>query len=175
MATDRARVPQVSTLRPGIAIDALLAGLIDYAGLYPPASLDMRSAVENYSAYRRGPHAGALGRFIVDFARLDELRATAPTMQDLKFSVLLSQPPQPNAISTMIDSGLPIEAVEARAASPGEVEQITRNLPPGVEVLIEIPVDHPQPNLLRAISDQGARAKLRMGGVTVEAFPSPPA
>ena len=31
------------------AIEAALAGLIDYAGLYPPASLDMRAAVGNYS------------------------------------------------------------------------------------------------------------------------------
>ena len=39
------------------AIEALLAGLIDYAGLYPPASLDMRAAVENYRKYRGGKHA----------------------------------------------------------------------------------------------------------------------
>ena len=57
------------------AIETLLAGLIDYAGLYPPASLDMGSAVENYRAYRSGKHAFALGRFIVDINRMDELLA----------------------------------------------------------------------------------------------------
>src|SRR6185369_7980556 len=46
------------------AIDALLEGLIDYAGLYPPASLNMRPAVENYRRYRREKNSNALGRFI---------------------------------------------------------------------------------------------------------------
>ena len=33
------------------AIETLLAGLFDYAGLYPPASLDLRSAANNYLGY----------------------------------------------------------------------------------------------------------------------------
>ena len=39
------------------AIETLLAGLFDYAGLYPPASLDLRSAANNYLAYRQGKNA----------------------------------------------------------------------------------------------------------------------
>ncbi len=35
----------------------LLAGLIDYAGLFPPARLGMREAVAAYAAERRGPYA----------------------------------------------------------------------------------------------------------------------
>jgi hypothetical protein len=53
----------------------LLAGLIDYAGLFPPASLSMADAVSRYARYRRGPHAWMLGRFIVPCRRLDELEA----------------------------------------------------------------------------------------------------
>ena len=37
----------------------------------------MRAAVRNYLEYRGGPHAFALGRFIVDIARTDELREAA--------------------------------------------------------------------------------------------------
>ena len=59
------------------AIDYLLAGLIDYAGLFPPASLDMRSAVGNYLDYRRGSRAGVLGRFVVSLDRLGEMRSAA--------------------------------------------------------------------------------------------------
>ena len=54
---------------------ALLSGLVDYAGLFPPASLDMPSAVRNYDAYRRGPHAWMLGRLIVPASRLGEFEA----------------------------------------------------------------------------------------------------
>lgn len=32
-----------------------LTDIIDYAGLFPPAALDMRAAVRNYAAYRPGP------------------------------------------------------------------------------------------------------------------------
>ena len=55
------------------ALRTLLAGLIDYAGLFPPASLDMAEAARNYEAYRAGPHSWALGRFIVPSARLNEV------------------------------------------------------------------------------------------------------
>ena len=56
------------------ALEVLLTGLIDYAGLYPPAGLDMRTAVRNYLSYCHGKHATALGRFLVDIHRLAELR-----------------------------------------------------------------------------------------------------
>ena len=36
----------------------LMEGLIDYAGLFPPASLDMPTAVRNYAAYRKSPVNG---------------------------------------------------------------------------------------------------------------------
>src|SRR5882724_13281871 len=55
------------------AVDALLAGLVDYAGLFPPASQDMRPALESYASYLNGPDRRALGRFIVPFSRLKEL------------------------------------------------------------------------------------------------------
>ena len=55
----------------------LLRGLIDYAGLFPPASLDMADAVRNYAAYREGEHAWALGRFVVPAARLEEFERVA--------------------------------------------------------------------------------------------------
>ena len=55
------------------ALRTLLSGLIDYAGLFPPASLEMAEAARNYEAYRSGPHSWALGRFIVPSARLNEV------------------------------------------------------------------------------------------------------
>ncbi len=51
----------------------LFAGLIDYAGLFPPASLDMNAAVAEYRAARSGPHSWMLARFICPASRLEEL------------------------------------------------------------------------------------------------------
>jgi hypothetical protein len=50
-----------------------LAGAIDYAGLFPPAALDMRTAIRNYASYRAGDDASLLGRFVAPAARLGEL------------------------------------------------------------------------------------------------------
>lgn len=56
---------------------ALLAGLIDYAGLFPPAKLPMAASVENYARYIKGPQRWMLGRFICPVSRLEEFRAAA--------------------------------------------------------------------------------------------------
>lgn len=52
---------------------ALFSGLIDYAGLFPPAALPMAEAVRNYDAYRRGEHAWMLGRFVVPVAKIGDV------------------------------------------------------------------------------------------------------
>src|SRR5690606_19531676 len=61
---------------PPRAARVLLSGIVDYAGLFPPAALTMWSAVQNYAAYRSGVDAWALGRFVAPAVRLHEL-ATA--------------------------------------------------------------------------------------------------
>ncbi|MBX7104064.1 MAG: hypothetical protein K1X57_08275 [Gemmataceae bacterium] len=55
------------------ALRALLAGAIDYAGLFPPAALDLDTAIRNYARYRATPEAWMLGRFIIPAGRLREL------------------------------------------------------------------------------------------------------
>ena len=70
---------------------AFLADLIDYAGLFPPADLDLAPAVQNFAAYRGGADAWMLGRFIVPAGRLDDLDAHADTFSaapPARFSVL---------------------------------------------------------------------------------------
>ena len=55
------------------SVRAFLSGLIDYAGLFPPAKLPLEQALRNYADYRSGPDAWMLGRFIVPAARLAEV------------------------------------------------------------------------------------------------------
>ena len=50
---------------PTRTLRALLAGLIDYAGLFPPAGLPMADVARNYDAYRGSSDAWALGRLSV--------------------------------------------------------------------------------------------------------------
>jgi hypothetical protein len=55
------------------SLQTLLAGVIDYAGLFPPAMLLLDQAMRNYAAYRATPEAWMLGRFICPTWRLAEL------------------------------------------------------------------------------------------------------
>lgn len=57
------------------SVRSALRGLIDYAGLFPPAQESMDDAVRHYAAYRRAAHQWMLGRFVVPASRLDEFAA----------------------------------------------------------------------------------------------------
>jgi hypothetical protein len=54
---------------------ALLEGVLDYAGLFPPARLPLDEAVRNYRRYRREPERWMLARLVCPAARLAELGA----------------------------------------------------------------------------------------------------
>ncbi|MCB1182067.1 hypothetical protein KDM41_01455 [bacterium] len=55
------------------ALDHFMSGLVDYAGLFPPAALDVPTAVAAYAAHRREDAAWMLGRFIAPAGRLAEV------------------------------------------------------------------------------------------------------
>jgi hypothetical protein len=155
------------------AIDGLLAGLIDYAGLYPPAGLDMRCAVRNYLNYRQGRHAPVLGRFIVDLSRLVELREIAGhSIREMSLSVVASTTDWASLLP-LIEDGLPIETVEVKVDHAVDVGRIRECFPASVPIYFETPAGASYSELLDAIASAGARAKLRLGGIVAEAFPSP--
>ena len=68
----RQQDPDVTARAP---LETLLVGLVDFAGLFPPAALPMSDAVRQFAEYRAGPTAVSLGRFVVPVGRLGELAA----------------------------------------------------------------------------------------------------
>jgi hypothetical protein len=67
--------------------------LVDYAGLFPPSSLDLKTAFDNYLAYLDKPYSWMLSRFIIPANRLLELSSLieediSDTNRILKFTVL---------------------------------------------------------------------------------------
>ena len=58
-------------------IHVLVEGLIDYAGLFPPAKLSMAAAVGNYAKYVASPDGWMLGRFILPATRIAEFAAAS--------------------------------------------------------------------------------------------------
>ncbi|HEX8926636.1 MAG TPA: hypothetical protein VF786_12635 [Terriglobales bacterium] len=154
------------------AIHTLLTGFFDYAGLYPPASLSLRSAANNYLSYASGKHAWALGRFIINLDRLEELRSIAgDRMEQFKLSVILPDADSLAVISREINSGMPIKAIEMKSTDPETIHRIPKMIPETVNAYIEVPLDINGIAALQSISSAKMRAKIRMGGVTAEAFP----
>jgi hypothetical protein len=55
------------------SLRALLAHLIDYAGLYPPAGLPLPAVAQNYTNYLASPENWILNRLVLPRAKLDEV------------------------------------------------------------------------------------------------------
>jgi hypothetical protein len=169
------------------ALHALLHGSIDYAGLFPPAGLDMARSVENYASYRSGPDAWALGRFVVPAARLPEMEAAADTLlprapaPGWRIAALLgaNQAEELKAIGEFNcrhaadGAGVAaVDVVEAKADSPEAVERLLSLVPSYLQPYVEIPIDHEPAPLADAVARGRGRLKVRTGGVSADVFPS---
>jgi hypothetical protein len=150
----------MTSLRP------LLEHLIDYAGLFPPSSVPMARAVENYQRYRTSPEAWMLARFVVPVARLDEMEATAGAA-DIPISALIGGDLETD-LARIARSPLHIDTIEMKAADEAQIEAAMGRVPAQLTAYIEVN----DVSLIPVIRDTGARAKIRTGGVTPDAFPA---
>lgn len=61
-------------LIPKRSLTAFTERLIDYAGLFPPASLNLDKAFKNYLSYNNGKYSTMLYRFICPFTQMTQLK-----------------------------------------------------------------------------------------------------
>src|SRR5438477_12769167 len=57
------------------SLRALLARAIDYAGMFPPCSLDLKPALKNQAEYVRSPDAWMLSAFVLPVAKFADAAA----------------------------------------------------------------------------------------------------
>jgi hypothetical protein len=75
----------MNSFSPHLPFQSFMAGFIDYAGLFPPASLNLQEALDEYGRYLPCADSWMLGRFIIPASQLTDL----PTLTDTwHFSVL---------------------------------------------------------------------------------------
>ena len=175
------------------SVRAFLAGIIDYAGLFPPAKLPLEKAIRNYAEYRKSRDAWMLGRFIIPAARLLELDAYASLWSSgppFAFSVLGRGGDTVESFRTGLQADreamaaffarhqgrVGLDAFEIKAPTEA-LHRIAKEILPDTSVLpmrrvVEVPATVPAAFLgeLRAIQ---ACAKLRCGGLEAAAFPHP--
>ena len=163
------------------AVSALLAHAIDYAGLYPPASLSMADAVREYQAQRFGPEAWALGRFVVGAAQLEAFVAAREQADAVHWplSVLstghVADDVRLIAAAEAHSGKLRVESIEAKVPSAQHVADLSPLTQLAPELYVEGPATEATgvlDELVKAVHSLGARAKIRTGGVTSDAIPS---
>lgn len=156
---------------------ALLSGLIDYAGLFPPALLSMEDAVAEYARRYSSDQSWILGAFVVPAGRLSELATAAAPHEGLwLLSVLIG--PDPDAdlervveFQAAFAHRFRVVSLEIRARDRDELSDWLQRVPWGVDVFCELDWREDPSPWLPVLRLQGAWAKLRTGGVTPDLIP----
>jgi len=130
---------------------AAFAGLVDYAGLFPPASLGMAEAVREYDRERRGADRWMLGRFIVAASRLEELGTALesegleiPRHDPWRISAVMGvhvpdELSRLNAFRARWDArGVTLDAIEYKVSSVGQLLTVAEQIPAAYQRYLEV-------------------------------------
>lgn len=164
------------------SVRALLTGIVDYAGLFPPSQLPMYEAVANYAAYRESDYNWMLGRFVVPVARLDEFTESAkgfisPNNEPWKLSILASEDIY-TTVHKIEDfnhkhgASIVCDALEVKAETSYQIKEIADAVSPGLATYFEVSIEENLADSISSLAIYGGRAKIRTGGITESAFPS---
>jgi hypothetical protein len=152
-----------------------LRGALDYAGLFPPAGLPIRQAIENYAAYRESAHRDLLGSFVCPSNQLTELESLMPGGGEwplavvgvgglprdfeavLSFNVRMAGVARIRSFAIAFDGESPI---------PGGLKTMQGK---GVRVYLEGPWSGAG---MESVKYFGLQAQLRFGGAEESSFPS---
>jgi hypothetical protein len=180
--------PAAVSSAPTASLRLLLRGVVDYAGLFPPAGLSMGEAVAHYARHRDEPAAWMLGRFVLPAARLDEFEQVAAPHLPLDIAAWWS-------LSALLGSDLEedlrrveafnerrdaragaalVDTVELKTHTAREVAHAGEIIQRQFDTYMEIPVAEDPAELVAAIGALRAKAKIRTGGTTPDAFPPAP-
>jgi hypothetical protein len=167
----------------------MLEGCIDYAGLFPPAGLDMESSVRNYAHYHCDELGWALGRFILPVSLLEEFNFSVDvigededTTETWRLSILAGED-----LEDSIDrvsrfnkwheerreiAAAVIDTIEVKTPTTETIERAADVIPDSMTLFCEVPIGLELDELLAEVVRVGGCAKVRTGGVLPELIPS---
>jgi hypothetical protein len=166
----------------------MLEACIDYAGLFPPAGLDMESSVRNYAHYRRGDLNWALGRFILPVSLLEEFNfciedigLAHDALDTWRLSVLAGDDIEDTLervarfnkwhADRCETPFAAIDTMEVKTPSSDVVGRVADKVPDSLTLYCEAPFDDLLDETLEEVARAGACAKARTGGVRPQLIP----
>jgi hypothetical protein len=177
------------------SLRALLTRSIDYAGMFPPCSLDLAPAVKNQAEYVRSPDSWMLSAFVLPIAKFGEaagLLAQFDKHHQFRISALgVKTESAENFLKELKQTAETIRSFQKEHSDRAPIAQLEMPLPQDVDVkglneaaaiLADLKLqafwESPAESAEKAIALL-ARAKvpafgykLRTGGVIADAFPS---
>lgn len=173
-----ARIKLTKSLR------AFASGLIDYAGLFPPASLELSQVVENYITYHKWAEHWMLARLICPVTQLNELGKNIRMLGGVENKVgvigLVGSAASSTEIGTNINAfhqkygdSAQIESIECKLNELETKEAISSlvSLTP-YTTFFETTNSDRIDEVLKLLQQVGAGFKLRCGGLKAQEFPS---
>lgn len=185
------------------AIETLMDGLIDYAGLFPPSKLSMPDAVANFARATRSEHAGFVSRFICPVTKLMDLTEHGAILMPGTYATSgyreMADDLPAWSVSAIIDADLDesidviaefnehhryeehglarVDAIEMRVDAASDIDGALDLLPDDISPAFEFPraavMGGDPRGYIAALAGNDAMAKIRCGGVTPELIPSP--
>jgi hypothetical protein len=182
---------------PAASLRALLAHSIDYAGMFPPCSLGLDSALRNQAEYVRSPDAWMLGAFVLPTEHFDatrQLLSQFDSQHPLRVAALGPKTASADAfLEALDDADAATRSLSRHNVDLISISHLEMSLPKDVDiaslnearsmlgdlpVFWEAPPDRAEQTiaLLAEFNSDADLAtfgyKLRTGGVTADAFPT---
>lgn len=180
-----------------IGLRTLLDGILDYAGLFPPARLPLEESIQNYARYRQSKYPWMLNRFLCPTVSLEPLQPCIQELFTKKSCCPISTIARGGETHTQCLTNLQadlddISTFHAQCAERAKVEMLELRLPHESlsssklsEILalihnsstplfpfIEVSSDADFREVIQSLRGQQVGFKLRCGGLDASAFPS---
>lgn len=182
---------------PAASLRALLAHSIDYAGMFPPCSLGLETALINQADYVRSPDAWILGAFVLPIEQFNptrQLLSQFDAQHPLRVAALGSKTESANAfLEAVDDADAAIRSLSRHNVDLVSIRHLEMFLPHEIDlaslkeaqsILGDLPVFWEAPaaraeQTIALLAEFNSDAdsptfgfKLRTGGVTADAFPT---
>jgi len=176
MSTQRANLRlEARVLEP---VRILLSEAIDYAGLFPPSSLDMATAVRNFAGYLAGEHHWMLSRFVLPAERLMELEPLLKEnrVRGWRLSALLGRDTKAG-LKSIVEFHLRagerahVDTIEFKIDTRDELQPIIELLPHNTQTFAELSMSGRVAEQIEALALARICAKIRTGSATASGFP----